>query len=107
MSVRQKTVREGDRIYNVWDQPDRGLVLDANRRVQNDRSARKMSWAEPHLRIPHLDLELLKQRFPELASTDGQIKKRAWVRFYNSAEARPYRVRIRSGGATNRSVGGI
>lgn len=104
MATQQRNVVEGDRVYNVWDQPERGAILDANRSILNDRRARKLAgdWAAPHLRIPELDLELLKQRNPDLASPDGQIRRRAWVQFYNSPESAPYRVRVKAGGATNR-----
>lgn len=102
-SIRQRTVVDGDQVHNVWEQPDRAAILDANRRILNDRSARRMEWAQPHLRIPEIDLELLKKANPDLASPDGQIRRAAWVRFYNSPESAPYRVRVKSGGATNRS----
>lgn len=107
MPIVQRTVREGEKVYNDWTQPERAQIFEDNKRVMADRSARKMGWAEPHLRIPELDLELLKQRNPELASPDGVTKRRAWIKFYNSPASAPYRVRVRSGGATNRSVGGI
>lgn len=105
MGIKQRTVVEGDRVYNVWDQPatERQAVLDGNTRVRNDRTARRLDWGQPHLRIPELDLELLKQRNPDLASADGQVRRKAWIAFYNSAEALPYRVRPKAGGATNRS----
>lgn len=104
MTIRQRIAEEDGRLYNVWDQPDRGLVLDANKSIRNDRRARKLKhdWAAPHLRIPELDLQLLKQANPDLSSPDGQIRRRAWLAFYGSPESAPYRVRVKAGGATNR-----
>lgn len=100
--IRQRIVEEGDRVYNVWEQPSAGAILEQNRAVRDNRTARSMDWAAPHLRIPEVHLELLKQRIPELSAPDGQVRRRAWIAFYNSPESAPYRVRPKAGGATNR-----
>lgn len=105
MPVNQRIVADGDRIVNTWEQPERGLILDANKAITNDRRARKLKhdWAAPHLRIPLVDLQLLRQANPELSSTDTQVQRRAWLKFYASPESAPYRVRVKAGGATARS----
>lgn len=103
MTVRQRTVVDGDKVHNVWEQPERAAILESNRAVRNDRTARRMDWGQPHLRIPEVDLELLKQRNPELSAPDGQVRRAAWIKFYNSPESAPYRVRPHNGGATARA----
>jgi hypothetical protein len=100
--IRQRIVADGDQVHNVWEQPSRDAILERNRAVRDNPTAPPMDWAAPHLRIPELDLYLLKQQQPDLASPDGQIRRKAWIAFYNSPESLPYRVRPRAGGATNR-----
>lgn len=105
MPVTQRIVADGDTIVNTWEQPERGLILDGNKAIINDRRARRLkdNWAAPHFRIPQLDLELLKQRLPDLASPDGPTRRKAWLRFFSDPASAPYRVRVKAGGATNRS----
>lgn len=102
--IRQRVVVEGDRVYNVWDQPGRGLILDGNRQIHDRRTARKLGeeLGQAHFRIPLTDLELLQAKYPELAARDASVQRKAWVRFYNSPESAPYRVRVKNGGATAR-----
>ena len=88
----QRIVREGDRIYNVWDQPDRQRILEENARLRSSGSARNKSWIGPGLRIPIEDREVLKQRNPELFCKDGKTQRKAIDRFMNSSESDPYRV---------------
>ncbi len=108
MGIKQQIVAEGDQVLNVWGQPsaERRAILEDNRAVRNNRAARHLDWAQPHLRIPELDLVKLKQANPDLDSPDGAIKRAAWVRFFNSPESLPYRVRERNGGASNRAFMG-
>jgi hypothetical protein len=101
--IRQRIVADGDRVHNVWEQPSRDAILERNRAVRDNRMVRRMDWGALHLQIPELDLHLLKQQQPELASPDGQVRRKAWIAFFNSPAAAPYRVRPRAGGATNRS----
>lgn len=100
----QRTWVDGDQLVNEWEQPSRSLILEANRQAATDRDARTMGWGEPVLRIPQVDYELLKQSHPQLFQGDAQQKRAAWVRFLNSPESAPYRVRPKRGGATNRIV---
>lgn len=105
MGIKQQIVEEGGQVLNVWGQPsaERRAVLEDNRAVRNSRGARRMDWAQPHLRIPELDLVKLKMANPDLGSPDGAIRRAAWVRFFNSPESLPYRVREKNGGASARS----
>lgn len=104
--VLQRTVLEDGRLYNDWHQAGRGAILDENRVILNARDARKLGWGEPSLRIPELDLVLLKAKYPDLASRDGLVKRRAWIKFLNDPESAPYRVQPR-GRSRLHSVGGI
>jgi hypothetical protein len=104
MGIVQRIVAEGGKLLNVWGQPsqERAAILEANQAARHDRLGRRMAWGEPTLRIPELDLHKLKLANPDLAHPDGQIRARAWKRFAASPEAAPYRLRERTGGATNR-----
>lgn len=53
-------------------------------------------WARSELLIPELDFAVLIRRFPDLASPDHEIKRRAWLRFSASSLAEPYRVNDRN-----------
>lgn len=105
MGIKQRTVCEGGRVYNDWLQPERGLILAENAQVRNERSARKLDWAWPQLRIPELDLKLLKLKYPALSSRDGVERRTAWLKFLNSTESAPYRIMAR-GRTLGRSFGG-
>lgn len=98
--VRQRTVVEGDRVYNVWEQPGRDKALEDNaerRKVE----PRKSSWAKPLASIPEVDREELRQRRPEVLKS-----QKALERFVNSADGAKYRVRPR-GKSRGFSFGGI
>jgi hypothetical protein len=105
-AIRQRTVLEGGRVYNDWQQPDRDRKMAEVARIRRERAARKMAWGQPALEIPELDLAMLKLRNPDLDAPDRATKLAAWRRFMASPESAPYRVQAR-GGATARSVGGI
>jgi len=45
------------------------------------------------LTIPPGDYQALRRANPDLASPDGKIRSRAWVKFMQSPESLPYRVR--------------
>jgi hypothetical protein len=74
-------------------QPNRDLILEANKRMRNEQVIRDLGWMRFALRVPQIDLIQLKKLNPELNSPDGQIKARAWKKFAKSPESLPYRVR--------------
>lgn len=82
------------KLYSELSQPSRPIILERNARLQAERGAlRDLSFGRLELTIPYEDWLALREKYPDLASKDGEIKTRAWLAFRNSAESRPYRVR--------------
>ncbi len=88
--IRQKTVREGDKLYNVWEQPGRERVLEQAERVRNGGGSRPMKWGQLSASIPELDYRLMTRDNPELACADRKVQARAWSKFLSSSEGRKY-----------------
>ena len=82
---------EDGKLWRVREQTNRDAILQANAALRSAEARRLegMRWA---LSIPQDDYDMLKARHPELASTDQEVKRRAWQRFMVSAESLPYRV---------------
>ena len=49
-------------------------------------------WGEMMLTIPRAEHDALVRANPDLAAPDGAIRLKAWRKFANSPEARPYHV---------------
>lgn len=87
---------EADCLTTITDQPQESLILDT---VAEIRKCEPMAdrdglgrWA---LSIPFVKWMELREKYPDLASPDAQIKSRAYLRFMASAESIPFRVRQR------------
>jgi hypothetical protein len=89
-----KIKREGESLVTIREQHARPLILDTVARVRADGGIADREglgrWA---LSIPFEDYIALRDKYPELASTDPKIKSRAYRRFMRSPESLPYRVR--------------
>jgi hypothetical protein len=98
--VKQRTYYEDGKLYNVWVQPDRAEMLNANaeRRKVNPR---KSDWIRPAASIPTVDREVLKKKRPEIFEDRRKLE-----RFLNSADGMKYRTTPR-GRSRNISFGGI
>ena len=90
--VRDSLTNAGNIIREKF-QPGRSTILEGNKRIRNDAKLRKLDAMQWALRIPEIDYRMLLQKNPDLDSFDGDIKRRAWVTFINSAESLPYKVR--------------
>jgi hypothetical protein len=97
--VRQSTHVEDGKFYNVWEQPDRGLILAENAR-RRGFNPRKSDWIKPMATIPLEDREVLKRKRPDLFEDRRKMEK--WL---NSSEGRPYSNTPR-GRSRNFSFGG-
>lgn len=64
----------------------------------------KLGWAGGLLSIPELDYYVLTHRFPDLSSPDHEIKRRAWLKFFNSSLSEPYRMQRRRRAGSVRNV---
>lgn len=90
--VRDTFTNAGDIIREKF-QPSRPTILEGNKRIRTQAALRKLDAMEWALRIPEIDYRMLLQTNPDLDSHDGEIKRTAWVKFINSAESLPYKVR--------------
>ncbi len=87
---------EGGKLVRKQTQPSRELILDHNAELKKNPDAlRHLSFAGLELNIPMLDLIVLQKKYPALASSIGQERKAAWLKFMGSSESDPYRVRDR------------
>lgn len=69
-------------------------IITENREVTSRGGSRMMEWGQHQLQIPTMHLKALKLKYPELDSSDADIKLRAWKRFLRSAESKPYRTAV-------------
>lgn len=96
--IRQRTVVEDGKVYNDWKQPNRRNILARNAEDQKVRGR-----AGEGLRIPTLDMQVLKKRYPDALVHDDP---KALRKFLNSSEGRQYRTTPR-GKSRAFSFGGI
>ena len=91
-----RSVPHEDKLYSrpVMDTNVRAAILERNKRLEIEKPQRDLdgSFGRQALSIPVLDLMHVLKRWPDLASPDGQIKKRAILEFLKSPESEPYRV---------------
>ena len=99
-SVKQRIVVEGDRVYNVWDQPNRGQILEENAEKRKT-NPRKSQWMKPLASIPEMDREELKQKNPDLFRDRRKLEK-----FVNTSDGSKYRTTPK-GRSRNFSFGGL
>jgi len=85
--------RSGFQLFR-HDVQDCAPILDHNREVVAQGGSRAMSFGKVELCIPELELYNLKQRFPDLASLDRDIRLKAWKQYLRLAESRPWRVSV-------------
>ena len=84
--------------------PERARILDGIRRVRDgvDPKPRTLGRHEGFgavmLSIPEFDYPFIQAMFPEVKSTDAEIRTKAWQRFAKSPLSEPYRInRIKRG----------
>ncbi len=92
--VHEYTLEPSGRIVRRVISATGAAVLDENqrRRLEPD-SVRRPDWGVLALRIPEAHYHVLRSRYPELSCWDHQIRSRAWDKFMQSPESRPYRVK--------------
>ena len=100
MPVRQKIVREGDKVYNVWTQPEQREVYRQNEEDRK-RNPRKSDWIKPAARMSEVDREVLKRRRPEIFED-----RRKFEKYLNTSEGSRFRTTPR-GRSRNFSFGGV
>jgi hypothetical protein len=93
---RQAVQIRDHRLTYVLEQLERDEILAAvaGTRVEHPVADRPGlgRWA---LSIPMEDMARLRLVYPDLAASDNGIRSKAWMRFIQSDESRPYRMRER------------
>lgn len=90
---------DGEEVEKFYFDPDgvmhrshRSLHEDAimaeNQAIRSAGGARNLSWGKPVLRMSCAQYEVLKKRFPALASRDNQERTKAWLKIMNDPEFR-------------------
>ena len=90
--IRDTFTTAGEIVSRMF-QPSRMTILEGNKRIRNDAKLRKLESMEWALRIPEIDFHQLILANPDLDSVDNEIKRLAWVKYIQSAESMPYKVR--------------
>ncbi len=80
-------------ISTVLRQRNRDAVMMEIERRRHGPPQRRMDWGRCVLSIPVLDLERIKDRYPELRAPDAETRNRAWAKFIASSESTPYKVK--------------
>jgi len=70
----------------------RKFVLRQNEEVRSAGGARTLSFGRSELQIPKEEAERLKASNPDLTCADGEIAAKAWNKYINSSESKPYRL---------------
>ncbi len=82
-----------DKIYRRLSQPSRDLILNQNAELRkNPGVIRDLSFARHTFRIPKIDMEVLKKKYPVLVDGDADAQRKFYVWFLGQSESLPYRV---------------
>ena len=85
-------IEDGKTWLHRYDRTAAG-ILETNKLMRLEPEAIRpmdgMKWA---LSIPVDDLQMLKGQYPDLASSDGHTKHKAYQKFMRSPMSEPYRV---------------
>lgn len=81
-------------LYRNMTQPTRDLILARNAEMRKDPSViRDLTFGRHYLRIPVLDFEMLKKKYPILAKGSNDEIKKFYHWFIRQSESEIYRVR--------------
>lgn len=86
------------RLVKETNQPDRNVIMQntAEMRKAAETESSKlgdMSFGRLIARIPIVDFYRIQQTHPDLFAGDPETVRKAVIRFFNSPEGAPYRVR--------------
>lgn len=83
-------------LVRELNQPDRDLILTnvkkARDEVETGATIKDLSFGRYLGTIPTIDLLKLQETHPDLFSPDGEIARKATIRFFNSSEGAKFRV---------------
>jgi hypothetical protein len=86
-----------DELVVRTEQVNRAAILEGNAILRNQASLRRTDGLRLALRVPDEDIAALRLKYPDLASRDATTRSRAWAKFIQSEESRPYRVTDKAG----------
>jgi len=88
-----KEVAHEGRIYRNLTQPNRNQILENNQELRkNPGVIRDLSFARLALRIPLVDMEILKRKYKILRDGSNAEQLAFWHKFIKTSESKPYRV---------------
>jgi hypothetical protein len=94
MKFNVKLIQQGDTLTSVRTQYGRDEIIETVAQLRQGGGAPdRPGFGRFALVIPQLDWLALREKYPELASSDIKIKSRAYHLFMRSDESKPYRLR--------------
>lgn len=93
--VKHETIthaHEPGKIYTRRTQASESLILNRNQRMRIEKPERDLSFGRHVACVPLNDYEMLKRKFPDLASTDGKVKTAAWACILKDPDYKKYLV---------------
>lgn len=88
--------QDGSRLTGVRTQYARPAILETLAEMRKADPMRDFEglgrWA---LSVPFEDWLALRQKYPDLAAQDVEVKSAAWMRFIRSPESAPFKVRVK------------
>ena len=83
---------EPGKLYTRSTQASEDLILNRNQRMRIEKPERDLSFGRHVACVPLNDYEMLKRKFPELASTKAHIKTQAWAKILKDPNYKKYLV---------------
>jgi len=82
-----------DVVTRNLTQDSGAMILERNSQLRNNPDALKdLTFGRQVMTIPLADYEMLRRKYPELCSTDNQVRSDWYKKFILSSESLPYRV---------------
>lgn len=81
-----------EHLPNRGGDQDRPRILALNQAKRAGERVNTVPFGRVVMNIPIPDMQVINLRYPDTASPDAEIRRRAWDRFLASPESEPYRV---------------
>ena len=83
---------EPGKVYTKRTQPTADIILERNQRKRIEKPLKDLSFGRHVACIPFNDYEILKKKYPDLASKDAKVKTAAWAKILKDPDNRKYLV---------------
>lgn len=77
---------EPGKIYTKRTQPTEDIILNRNQRLRIEKPLRDLSFGRHVACVPFNEYMILKEKFPELASKDAELKTKAWAKILKNPD---------------------